>query len=585
MRKKLQTLAILMLGMAFMVNAQVTRLEIPIVKNGTQITDTIYVEDENGEDVIHSEVTFSLSSDDAEEIKNVLDGTHEIDDLNDDDLDLGWEGEADDNNIVNVGLRFQNVEIPKGAKIIRSYVRVVSHEVKTVDDDANIKIYGEASDNAETFTEDALITDRNKTNAVIDWKADQPWGLWTVEYSPDISEIVQEIVDRGGWASGNSLALIMEGENQGPSENENKREFEAFENISDPEDGGDGQHHPDRVPRLIVYFTTEDVDVEMTNVSIVKNGTQITDTIYVEDENGEDVIHSEVTFNLSSDDAEEIKNVLDGTHEIDDLNDDDLDLGWEGEADDNNVVNVGLRFQNISIPKDATIYSAYVEMVSHEVKTVDDVANIKIYGEASANAETFTEEIFSTRPKVETSVEWIADQPWGLWTVERTPDIAGIIQDIVNQEGWASGNALALIMEGENQGPSEYENKREFEAFENISDPEDGGDGQHHPDRVPKLVVYYSAGESTSISSFTSSVSTVDVYPNPAAYGELNVALQSVENAQIDIYNLTGKLVYSANTNPTQKVTTLDVSNFETGFYFIKVTQNNTVYSQKVLIK
>lgn len=348
MRKKLQTLAILMLGMAFMVNAQVTRLEIPIVKNGTQITDTIYVEDENGEDVIHSEVTFSLSSDDAEEIKNVLDGTHEIDDLNDDDLDLGWEGEADDNNIVNVGLRFQNVEIPKGAKIIRSYVRVVSHEVKTVDDDANIKIYGEASDNAETFTEDALITDRNKTNAVIDWKADQPWGLWTVEYSPDISEIVQEIVDRGGWASGNSLALIMEGENQGPSENENKREFEAFENISDPEDGGDGQHHPDR---------------------------------------------------------------------------------------------------------------------------------------------------------------------------------------------------------------------------------------------VPKLVVYYSAGESTSISSFTSSVSTVDVYPNPAAYGELNVALQSVENAQIDIYNLTGKLVYSANTNPTQKVTTLDVSNFETGFYFIKVTQNNTVYSQKVLIK
>jgi hypothetical protein len=29
------------------------------------------------------------------------------------------------------------------------------------------------------------------------------------------------------------------------SEDENARELESFENIADPEDGGDGQHHPE----------------------------------------------------------------------------------------------------------------------------------------------------------------------------------------------------------------------------------------------------------------------------------------------------------------------------------------------------
>ena len=214
-------------------------IEIPIVKNGATLTDTL----DNG-DV----VTVDVSSDDAEQEND------EMDALYDDDIDAGWEGEPGDFNVLTAGFRFQNLPLPQGAKISNAYIEVTSHEAKTTDDVANITIVGNDVDDAETFTFDALITDRVETDAQVDWTVDEEWGLWTKHQTADLSPIVQEIVDRSGWSYGNSIAFIFKGEDQGPSEVENAREMEAFENISDPEDGGDGQNHPDRVPRLRIYY-------------------------------------------------------------------------------------------------------------------------------------------------------------------------------------------------------------------------------------------------------------------------------------------------------------------------------------------
>lgn len=36
----------------------------------------------------------------------------------------------------------------------------------------------------------------------------------------------------------------------------------------------------------------------------------------------------------------------------------------------------------------------------------------------------------------------------GAGTEQRTPDIASVIQEIVNQSGWQSGNSLAVILTG-----------------------------------------------------------------------------------------------------------------------------------------
>lgn len=235
---------------ALSIQAQSTKLEIPIVATGGQVSDTLG----NGQVVV-----LDLSTDDAEQENN------EVDTPFDDDLDAGWEGEPADQNILTCGLRFQNVTIPKGSTIDSAYLILTSHEEKLATDVAKITIVGEATDDAATFdsvnfNDNYLLTDRPETAAKILWTVDEPWTIWQPYKSIDIAPIIQELVNRAGWQSGNSIALILKGEDQGPSVDENAREFEAFENIADPDDvdpngnPGDGKNHPERVPKLVVFY-------------------------------------------------------------------------------------------------------------------------------------------------------------------------------------------------------------------------------------------------------------------------------------------------------------------------------------------
>lgn len=192
-----------------------------------------------------------VSSDDAEQIND------EIDKLFDDDLDMGWEG--DEFNIITVGLRFTDIGVPQGAQIDSAFVEIFAHEDEG--DPANITIWGQASDDTETFNDTDLITDRPRTTAEVRWEITEDWGIWQLYRSPDFAPVIQEIVDREGWEEGNSLVLVFEGEDQGASNEDNGRDFESFENIEDPDDGGDGLNHPERIPKLYVYYSiTSSVD-------------------------------------------------------------------------------------------------------------------------------------------------------------------------------------------------------------------------------------------------------------------------------------------------------------------------------------
>jgi hypothetical protein len=348
---------------------------------------------------------------------------------------------------------------------------------------------------------------------------------------------------------GNSLSLIFKGEDQGPSEVDNAREWESFENIADPEDGGDGQNHPERVPKLKIYYH---LSQSMLEVPIV-----VTDTISDEG----------VTIYASSDDAEQENDAMD------DLFDDDIDAGWEGDPEDFNILTAGLRFQDLSIPSGARIDSAFIIVTSHEGKDAEDVARLTIVGQADANPSTFTMDALMTdRPQTEASVFWEVAEEWELWAAYRTPDLSSIIQEIVDMDGWASGNSMAFIFKGEDQGPSEVDNAREWESFENIADPEDGGDGQNHPERVPKLIVYFTP--STGIKDIIiAERDEVHVYPNPANEGFINVEFETSEPAIISVLNMNGQVVYSHKSiNSTQ--VRLDISTLSKGMYFLRTNQN-----------
>jgi hypothetical protein len=109
------------------------------------------------------------------------------------------------------GFRFLNVTIPQGATINSAILDIYSAQV-TGGTTAKAIFYGNASDNATTFnttTDKPELKARTTANVTKDftcatWAATLGFGAETV----DLASIVQEIVNRAGWASGNALSVI-----------------------------------------------------------------------------------------------------------------------------------------------------------------------------------------------------------------------------------------------------------------------------------------------------------------------------------------------------------------------------------------
>ncbi|HLO18817.1 MAG TPA: hypothetical protein VK206_28555 [Anaerolineales bacterium] len=148
----------------------------------------------------------------------------------------------------------------------------------------------------------------------------------------------------------------------------------------------------------------------------------------------------DIRVNLGKNDAEESS---DGSMH---MGSSDLEL-----VTDATVQTVGIRFTGVNIPSGATILNAYIQF---KVDEISDVAtNLTIKGEASANALAFTTTALnvSSRAKTASAVTW-SPVPWttvgATGTDQRTPNLAPVIQEIVSQSGWASGNSLAIIITG-----------------------------------------------------------------------------------------------------------------------------------------
>jgi len=176
----------------------------------------------------------------------------------------------------------------------------------------------------------------------------------------------------------------------------------------------------------------------------------------------------EVRVGTSADDAEE-----DGSGGVD-LTSSDLELVFDGSNQ-----TVGMRFNAVTIPPGATITSANIQFQVDEADS--GPTSLTIRGQAADNAPTFTTANgnISSRSTTASSASWSVAQ----WTTvgqagsdQQTPDIASIIQEIVNRPGWSSGNSLVIIVTGSGA--------RTAEAY-------DGA-----PAAAPLLRVDYSGGSS-----------------------------------------------------------------------------------------
>ena len=106
-----------------------------------------------------------------------------------------------------LGIRFPSIAIPQGRAIIAAKVQVQC--INNSNDDANVTIYGNDVDDAADFVAEADVNNRALTAANVTW-AQNSLGDAYVD-SPELKTILQEIVDRGSWASGNAVMIIMEG--------------------------------------------------------------------------------------------------------------------------------------------------------------------------------------------------------------------------------------------------------------------------------------------------------------------------------------------------------------------------------------
>jgi hypothetical protein len=122
-------------------------------------------------------------------------------------------GHTTNNNRYNGGARFTNVTVPPGATIDTAYLTIVA----PTEDDPNVDIYGNDVDNAADFSTEADVTSRVLTTATVQWTASNI-GTATPVNSPELKTVIQEIVDRAGWSSGNAMAIMMRGRNDAISD-------------------------------------------------------------------------------------------------------------------------------------------------------------------------------------------------------------------------------------------------------------------------------------------------------------------------------------------------------------------------------
>lgn len=143
--------------------------------------------------------TYSMTS-------SVFDAEERIDtnavDRTSSDLEFGRDAVAQ-----YVGMYWEFIDVPQGAVIDQAYITFVAKEVQT--GSMTVRLHGHATDSSIYFTlEVGNISNRPLTTAFVDWSPPD-WTVIDQAYqSADIAPILQELVNREGWQSGNHVAIL-----------------------------------------------------------------------------------------------------------------------------------------------------------------------------------------------------------------------------------------------------------------------------------------------------------------------------------------------------------------------------------------
>jgi len=350
------------------------------------------------------------------------------------DLELGSEA-AGNTAAQLVGMRFNAIDIPKGAIILSAHLQFQVDATSKNTDPCQLWISAENAANPVTF--DAAtpfnISARPRLNDSVYWQI--PAGSWATvgeagadQRSTDIAQLVQALVNRNDWNTGNSMVFLIWGSGT--------REAES-------QDGS-----PSGAPKLVIQY------LEVKNL--------------------------EAQVSAPEDDLEEYIPGPGQTQTVGalDAGSSDLELGSETAGNTAQQL-VGVRFRDLNIPKGAAIQSAYLQFQVDATAKNTDPCNIWISAQDAGNPVTFdagTPFNISARPRLNDSIYWpIPAASWGTVGAagpdQRSTDIAELVQALVNRPDWAEGQSMVFLLWG--QGTREAESQ----------------DGS--PAGAPKLIVNY----------------------------------------------------------------------------------------------
>ena len=138
----------------------------------------------------------------------------------------------------------------------------------------------------------------------------------------------------------------------------------------------------------------------------------------------------------------------------------DLEMPYEGDGATGNKQIIGLRFLDIPFEKGEQISSAYVQFTADSEKLSGETVNLIINGLLQLNPVEFGsgEQFYEDRdPKTTAEVKWSNIPDWSAsqaTEASRTPNIASVISEILNQDGWTKGDALIIYIRDDETNPS-----------------------------------------------------------------------------------------------------------------------------------
>jgi Domain of unknown function (DUF2341)/Cadherin-like beta sandwich domain/Divergent InlB B-repeat domain len=411
---------------------------------------------------------------------------------------LGWLQAGNPGSPYNDWFRFTGITIPQGAKIVHAYLVVGESSWAA---GTNLKISAEKSAGPTAPTSNANEASRVRTTANVIWNSGYSDGA--SHNSPDIAAVIQELVNNFSYSAGSAMQILVD--NNG-STSPNQALLNSFESGTPPKlDIIYSQGAPSTAAQITAYSLPGQTGAAAINsaagtigvtvpagtnvtalvatfttsagVSSVKVGgvAQVSGTtpnnftspvVYaVTAQDGVTVQNWTVTVTVQSATTEIIKSVATGA-------DDGFtgswgfysNLAWLQAGNPGAPYNDWFRFTGITIPKGAIILHAY--LVVGESSWAAGT-NLKISAEKSAGPTAPTSNA-NEASKIRTTANVIWNSGYSDGAYHNSPDIAAVIQELVNNFSYTTGSAMQILVD--NNG-STSPNQALLNSFEGGTPP------------------------------------------------------------------------------------------------------------------